>query len=438
MAHKILYLLPCIALCSVGLVVQVTYLSTEYFAYKTQTRISIDFPEFIEAPHYSYCARVTEVMDVQQTYERHDINLTASIARQQVFSQLKIGEIFNLSIAAPELISFCFFRSPGRMEISYMLQHPCSQAMGISRYFTQEFMCYKMGLDGSYDFERVAQSAIVKGGAYEFNLNRTLLTNAKNLLNIVHSADEYSVVYNRYFAQLLALETDEHGNAVQNFFSFSYSVFNYHLLPFPYVTNCGLNNGKEGWACRRDCLTSHCIRKLRKLPVNFLIDEKSNYLDFRLLDDYVLSSNITLQNAYTQIYDMCSKLCKKPQCHYQRFNTDLQHEGTLPGVNVIRVRVALPQYPSISVRHVPVYEINDYVLLIMSCMGTWFGVSMMDFNPLKLFRRESESELVLLLRRKLIAVNRRLIVTERYVQQIAQGKRRNRSQFRTYNGFPYK
>lgn len=146
-----------------------------------------------------------------------------------------------------------------------------------------------------------------------------------------------------------------------------------------------MNDGMVQTECIRRCLIEGVMKAFGKLPTSWIIAEDDDVdLNRRLLAADVFLQNQTALNTFLNLDSECSAECPKKRCHISCCYTDLLDTNEDENATEITVRVLLPQFPSIFVTYVAIYELNDYVLLLMSCIGTWLGVSMLDFNPARL------------------------------------------------------
>lgn len=260
-------------------------------------------------------------------------------------------------------------------------------------------MCYKFGIsiNEKYQFEWLAQTDTSKSVPYIVELNRTLLGKSKFLTVIIN--DEYPPNFSRYYASTeKLLHAEKLSNTIQEYFPYnyrvySYSTFSYDLLPHPYDTGCGPNyfderNLKQS-TCKQICLLKKVQDRLHLVPYNHIIADSDEVVSFdlKLLSHYLLQKNDTLLREYVAIVVECDQQCSRLDCQMELFNTDFVDSDQNPKNDSIALKVLLPLYPTISFRHLPVYYINDYVLLWMSCLGTWLGVSMIDIDPIALYWR---------------------------------------------------
>lgn len=47
----------------------------------------------------------------------------------------------------------------------------------------------------------------------------------------------------------------------------------------------------------------------------------------------------------------------------------------------------LPAAPSFHITHLPALQFNEYAIYVMSCIGAWLGVSVVQLNPCSLWAK---------------------------------------------------
>ena len=52
--------------------------------------------------------------------------------------------------------------------------------------------------------------------------------------------------------------------------------------------------------------------------------------------------------------------------------------------NETQVRVNIPNYPTIIISYEEKFGLLEYCIYVMSCFGTWLGISMVNLNPVTL------------------------------------------------------
>lgn len=455
---KFLWTLPFLTFCFGGLTVQVVYLTTEYFQYKSQPRVEIAFPHEVSTPFVSFCSRIIELIDTKKrkTYKlRNKFNRSSenSELREELFTTMTLAQLFDMTPSPEEVITSCKVRPPGSHPKALIMEdldrEKCYRMLTVTRYYMQQYMCYKAGINSGekYQFEWLAQADRSVAMPYIIYFNRTLLGRSRYVSVIVNGKDTPDL--SRYYSNIQKLAQLPNEQFFQhNDMLYTYSGFHYNLLPVPYDTACGLNHfDGQLWKqahCKKRCMLTNVQNQLHFIPYNHIIaynDELAN-LDLKLLSNFVLRNNESLLREYVEIVADCDRQCSLPTCNLEFFDTEFIEAQQNPRNNVIIIKILLPLHPTTSFEHIPVYSINDYVMLLMACLGTWLGVSMIDFNPVKLFfryRDRNRSGIAGLRRRmmrhegSIVRNDRKVDRLERTVQQLFVLMAKQRSYRRPFN-----
>lgn len=90
--------------------------------------------------------------------------------------------------------------------------------------------------------------------------------------------------------------------------------------------------------------------------------------------------------TYARLTKTCLETCKLRACDYQVWTTlNLDHFET----DTLVMWFLLPIWPISRIEHRPLFGLNDYIIYVMSCLGTWLGLSVIAMNPVKLFDKHS-------------------------------------------------
>lgn len=379
-----IYSLPYWLLCVAGLLLQATQLTNDYLRYETASKIHVEFSEFIDPPLISVCTLVGEIIDVENAVKSKLKFDHVWQFHADVFNNITLRQMFEMTPTADDVLINCGARLPGRYVFQLFGRSMCYNIFRMKRYFMQERICYMADLNTTdkYNFAQVSQAAMFSGAAYVLGLNTTLFDRATFVWNIVHPAGVPHT--SRYSAGDIRRKVRDSKDSENTYFRYTYSEFVYKLLPLPYETACGTNQGLSGFECRQQCMNKGLLERIGSLPTSWIIEEDSAIdLNQKLLTAQDLATNETKLNEYLTVESECNKKCPNPECEYSLYHTELWSLENREQA-IIGIRVMLPLFPTTSITYVPKYELNDFLLLLLSCMGTWLGISLFDFNPAKL------------------------------------------------------
>lgn len=137
------------------------------------------------------------------------------------------------------------------------------------------------------------------------------------------------------------------------------------------------------------CLVDKVLKKLGKLPFSTLIAEDD--FDNDTINHNIITAqelhNDTIRTTLRTVERECSRTCPSHGCDSSIMVTELLLTGETAD-NSIQFRVNLPNFASFYVQYLPFMILNEYLIYVMSCLGTWLGVSVIELNPVEMFTRK--------------------------------------------------
>lgn len=352
--------------------VQSLLVSVDYFAYKSTTNVKIHHPTLLNPPVVSVCGYFQPIM-YDEIVARFDHDST-NINEMQV--NISLNDVFRLAPRHNDFLLSCvvfmtngtFVRRAG---------HDCNQIFNFTRYFMQHELCYmfEYKLGGVYDFESVAREA--EGAVYALVFNTSTFTNLTYFRVIMHELG--SPLQSRFYANYVPGPGALDGPG--STYEFTYEIIEHKLLPAPYDTKCVLE-WKE--VCIVPCVVEAVERRFNRLTTAWPLMEnnefKLNY-DLQVLYHSRVLNGVEI-TAYNKLIEECNQNCSQDECEYQISKTSLlaQHDS-----NAIEMWFLVPAAPTTRIEHRPSFALNDYIIYVTSCLGTWLGISVIGLNPFKLF-----------------------------------------------------
>lgn len=376
--------------CATGCAIQAVYMTTLYLSYETRPATQVIHTYEIEPPAVSVCGEY-ESMILANELER----MFGKDVERNVLS-LTLNQLFQLVPQPKDILLRCSVNIPNKQRSYGRVdgKQVCNQLFRVVRFYGQHNMCYNLELRRRfvYNFYRIAQED--RGRMYELQLDRRLFENVTHWQ--VALSDQGLPVMSRYYATLhKRLFTDRASK--RNKFRYTYGTFKYKRLPPPYDTNC---SGAGYAACNTKCFVELVMKHYNKLPSEWMLPENpisyvngvasaSRAVDAKTLGNYDLPFvkegeivNNTFYREYNRLYDHCARTCKTHACEYKVYSTTLLAAEELD-TDAMAIYIYLPLSPATEVTFHPRFPINDYLIYIMSCLGTWLGLSVINMNPVK-------------------------------------------------------
>lgn len=366
-----------IVTCGIGFLIQSSYVTFAYLSYSTQTKIVMYNPEKLAAPGVSIC------LDPGVLSRNNSNNSLMWDAR---FANLTLRQLFQASPKPEEVLASCGTRVPGESVIDFKSRN-CLNKFYVNRFVMQDSICYKLHLKNLavYDFESTSQEDY--GRVYRLALHSQITLNANFITVIIQSDDSYPVV-SRYYSIFLIRDSSRLFS--DNYYQFAYAVYNIHRLPWPYDSSCEPDHKHAIYSCRTRCLADQVKKNFNILPSALILPESParDWIDYDLkiitFRDY---QNGSFYKQYRMLSDMCKLKCKKLLCNEELRKTDIMFVGDRNGQREMIISIFLPQSPSTDITYEAKFLLNDYIIYVMSCLGTWLGISVINLNPIKFFER---------------------------------------------------
>lgn len=169
-----------------------------------------------------------------------------------------------------------------------------------------------------------------------------------------------------------------------------YSKLTVGLLPPPYSTQCDeypFHNGSRK-ICINECIDKYVQGVFGKVPFNV---PRVIPCDMRPIGGNDIS-NLTFTRLLDALEKRCEDRCVRMACMDTFYTTNLQKEekDEFGGVSM---HILAPKSAEISVMNKETLTLTDFFVYVTSCFGTWFGLSVLSFQPsslLVLFREKQQ------------------------------------------------
>lgn len=294
-----------------------------------------------------------------------------------VVDKVPLDKIFEF--IPPVKFPFCRVRYPNNYNsFAYKNERDCERLLPVTRTLFSEVFCYRthLAVDKNFDFKTVANAMSFKGLIFQNLFPYELFDDGvlNWLMPVVHprtgNGDD-----SRMYSNLQPA-----GSRDRNFFKVSYSIISRTLLPAPYDTKCYAAGGYNVHECIKRCLVNRTTDYMNRLPFTLLFSEKDArmYTGYRLIDPHIL--NTTENELLVQFSQECFARCPQT-CTDTDYITSLEFTHKVTALNGISFQLSIPSRPSINIEHKPSLPFNEYVIYVLSCLGTWLGVSVIGLNP---------------------------------------------------------
>lgn len=161
-------------------------------------------------------------------------------------------------------------------------------------------------------------------------------------------------------------------NTASNVFGTNYHQIKVINLKSPYTTNCTNYSSAD---CFMDCVNNQTVTQFNRLS---LIKPHIRG-NLKLISQTDLT-NRSKDKKYVSIIKRCRKNCSANECEPTELVTEIRNQE--PSWDFM-VFTKIPALTSLIVENKPKIVIMDFMTLVASCFGTWFGISVIGLYPFK-------------------------------------------------------
>lgn len=350
-------------ICCGGFLYQVSDMSAKYFWYHVATKTSLELPD---------------------RYILHDLDLCFNY-RQLVGSETKltIRNILSKTPDSNDLIDACKIKLPNSYRIEEYKKENCYKTFNVTKYVVHSDICYAVKYSNrSHEFHYEAITNSIDNSRTVF----MILLPKSSILRIATTVRP--VIYGHgighpYLSMTLATGFWFGDNGYENSFWSDYMMYRTIYLPHPYETQCrdyGQND------CIHNCLRRLSVSEFGEVPYSLMTEEPYDLIQVNLSDPY---KDMTMRRFYMH----CSKVeCRSKSCSFSYILISIIistysfkfHSSTHNSTSFL---VSSLSCPDTYVYSVPALLFNEYVIFVMSCAGSWLGVSMLGLNPITWYQK---------------------------------------------------
>lgn len=379
-----------IVTCVTGFLFQTYYILSLYLQYNVGSNVELKTIITLDPPDLSLCIRYVDIL------AEGGITNRTSKSRSDVRSKIReiqanvtVKQIFDQTPSLESIVSGCVHKIPDSYSLhTHMNKGKCLSLFTGSRFYTQEYLCYKFQLrvnrsqsvSGKYKYDNVAESLAYPGMLYALLLDNKTLGEANVIKITVHERNKMpfdDLAYSQYFSRQV-------NNVVRySEISVFYQKTTIILLPPPFATACNPYPHFMGSQrnCITRCLTNATIAHFNKVPFSGIEQEP---LDYKLISS-IDTSTPKFPKELDILENRCEKKCNGRQCMNKMHATTILKEGKGQFENFV-IRLYVPMGPILHVDVIPTSSLQDLLVYISSSISVWLGFSIMSLNPADLWK----------------------------------------------------
>jgi len=323
-----------------------------------------------------FCARFVDIlnktMDEGAEYnEQYNKSLSET-------TRLTIRDILDFTPSKEQVLFGCGFRNETTNQMIMHYNGTCEKFFRTVKVVNNEHVCYYFIPKElkAYNMEEVGSQLTYGNQIYELVLDRRMSDSNFNFI-IIHTvrpedSSFHPLVSRRYAERIYQNKRTPIGHYIIYGASTSYS-----RLPKPFDTKCTPKHNSN--KCYDDCLIRE-FAKFNRIPWCAFVEKR---LDMHMLSYKDLENDSVLKYV---IYSkkLCDFQCRRRvRCSGGFSQTRAVGLGPNPGMNgKIRISVMMPSAPVVRMDTLPVVSFIEYILLVGSSLGFWFGSSVWSLSPL--------------------------------------------------------
>ena len=366
-------------ICLLGFVLQLQQISELYFRYQTTSKSQFQIRDMEYYQTIIFCPRFAEILN-RTNHQHFRIRPTPPTSLHELEDDLRnltIKNILELTPKESDVVFDCVRRDGNMSTLVQMTKAECEHFFKITKSVSGEKVCYTF---------MTRNRTVYSIGDVASSLTHTNIVFAINLLQNLGKAVFVNIISEYMYSdeEKDALESRIYQARILNKRSFNKSqlvVYGEFIevsrLPPPYDTRC--TPGHDPEVCYEDCLFKR-FKEINRIPWSGFYKRKINV---KMLTYTDLKNKSISSFASTSFYE-CHKLCKRQtECYTAYSKTIAQEYVEIISALNLAITAMVPSGPSISVYSVALLTPVEFLIQIGSCVGVWFGLSIISFNPVK-------------------------------------------------------
>lgn len=373
-----------LAVC--GFLFQILQITNLFLSHNMNTEVVIEMPEEIHPPAVSICVRYADILDIKQIFKDTNFRIPnfkkfpPDFASLQARMNLTVAQIFNYTPAVEHFFQYCSVREKHGYNLVQLNGSNCLSLFNTKKFYVQEFVCYMLDpsplyyKNHKYLYKMSAYSINLPNAIYQITPNTTAFTESYVVQTCIHLRNYYPGNSYPHSARYIF-----HSRAR---LEYTYSKVTIERLPYPFATDCRryrfpdqtlFTSNRLG--CHNICVYNYTVHTLRKVPFSSIIPQP---LDMRHVNQLEMT-NVTLeQNINQYITSVCDVRCAKLDCKKSEHLTQYHAFKTVSSTTFV---IKIPDMPFQNIKFKPAMQTIELVVYIMSCVGAWFGISVLSLNP---------------------------------------------------------
>lgn len=367
-------------LCIIGCSYQVQNVFFSYFAYETVTQNDLKDPTVLLQPSLHLCFAFTlDGLNRSALISKYGLSTRSESIRsvRHWIDTITTADIF--AYTPNTAIVECKIRDkPGNEWIETYDADQCDDIFSTRKYVFEQYVCYQMTMKerSSYRFKSIENSMRYDKVLMDLRLGAYLSQFRKIHVALTETGlPHISRAYNPSF-----YKSSHHKLGVY----IRCTNFTINSLGYPYEKFTCEKNANEHFNCYDNCLRSKTLSQWHRIPHSTFHRKGED----QLMVSLKLLKNVSISSLLNEYVDNCKRQCSMYPCIQSYCITagsaDNANEigSTKPGSTV---RVETPGLPDTFIFYQPKVSLLDFMIYVLSSLGTWFGLVIISCNPVVIF-----------------------------------------------------
>ena len=354
-------------LCFCGCVYHINYINSQYFSYKTITKVSSERPDIINYPQIMWCSLLLD------TINPNDL-LYYNISKSEDVLQFSIGKLLDMTPAENITIKSCWLRGfpPKKHLYKRYSSSECYQHFSIIKWISATSVCYIIHSNKVYNYSiyNVANALTHALDVFRIDLSEefnygTDINMVASYVGSIESLQQFPLSSRRFGEIFLRQDS-------KNIYFLRPFLETFYLMPPPYDTACS----PTSYFCKRDCVTQKSISKINFFPFT---EATHDYRGMHVLSSRNLAKTSLFQE-WKRIEKECEAACNKKSCFLSiTSNLVYKFNNSTDPINV-QIRLSTPARYLMKIISVPAIFFVEWVSSISTSLSIWFGISAVSFG----------------------------------------------------------
>lgn len=365
--------------CIFGFFLHIITISQMYFQYSTINRLVQNIEDSLYTPGIAICMPFIDIIDLSKdkmnSKDREHLE-------PEIFKKFSTKQLMDRIPQAELAITSCSSRGDNDFTMFARKREECNWWFAIDRFIMHDLACYRIqrrqmknisanNIISSLHMSTIIYTIELSPEFKKTNFMRVIVFSSAYPWNDVDSYPFYSRIYGSVIYRLSRpYDFFEDTNAY--ICSYSWNIVD--LLPRPYDTDCNPHISRH--FCIQKCMLHGYISTIGMTPPTEIINA-SDYKHFND-EDY---NDATKRNMAVKISDECLSSCKQMSCHSD-FSITQVYGYLDKRSSGLKFMLKTPFSPVTRNRSQARIDLTEYLIYIASCLGSWFGISIVSMNPL--------------------------------------------------------